>query len=157
MEARRKARTMRRAASRSAAKGKARARSMGRAKRGGDDDLEMGLPEQHKQNIMAMEEGRSPSPPINYTTPKVSLSAMEKGFGPKKMSNTIKAPPKVSLSDMEKGFGPNKMSNTIKVGGKRKKSNNKGNESKTKKYKKGNKQTKKQGKSKSLFEQLFGL
>lgn len=69
MEARRKARSMKRsasmgrAASRSAARGKAKARAMGRAIRGGEDDIEMGLDKQYKQDIDAMEQGRSPSSP----------------------------------------------------------------------------------------------
>ena len=77
MEARRKARSMkrsasmRRAASRSAARGKAKARAIGRARRGGEDDLEMGITEQERQDaeeekineLSYAEEGRSSSPP----------------------------------------------------------------------------------------------
>jgi len=60
-----------------------------RAKRGGDDDIEMGLDEQYKQDIDAMEQGMSPSPPTNYNPPPPSLSSMEKGLAPKKLSTTI--------------------------------------------------------------------
>lgn len=158
MEARRKARSMKRsasmgrAASRSAARGKAKSRARGRARRGGEDDLEMGLKEQYKQDITAMEEGRSHSPPTNYNPPPTSLSSMEKGLAPKKLSIT---------------------SGTGKTGGKRRRSKKfyKGKASKSRKgrkdfvthkgdkyfNRKGHRQTKRQGKSKGLFEQLFGL
>jgi hypothetical protein len=112
----------------------------------------MGLKEQYKQDIDAMEQGRSPSPPTNYNPPQPSLSSMEKGLAPKKLSNT---------------------NETEKKGGKRRRSKkfNKGKASKSRKgrkdfvthkgdkyfHRKGHRQTKRQGKSKGLFEQLFGL
>jgi len=154
MEARRKARSMKRSASmgrgasRSAARGKAKARAMGRAKRGGEDkmgekyDIEKAYKEQQRQDLSDMEEGQSPNP------------------------QTV-VPRTVSPSNMERGFG------TQKKGGKRRGSKKfyKGKPSKTRKgrkdfvthkgdkyfNRKGHRQTKRQGKSKSLFDQLFGL
>jgi hypothetical protein len=158
MEARRKARSMkrsasmRRAASRSAARGKAKARAIGRARRGGEDDIEMGLDEQYKQDIDAMEQGRSPSPPTNYNPPPPSLSSMEKGLAPKKLSYTIETEKKGGKRKRSKKFYKGKASKTRK--GRKDFVTHKGD-----KYfnRKGHRQTKRQGKSKGLFEQLFGL
>jgi|DEB0MinimDraft_10_1074344.scaffolds.fasta_scaffold06746_1 hypothetical protein len=169
MEARRKARSMKRsasmgrAASRSAARGKAKARAMGRAKRGGEDDIEMGREEQKRQDAEEMkrndlsfaEEGRSRSPPIMQGDPDSRVDLMEKGRAFKKGDDYYD--PKAYLN----------------VGGKRRRSKKfyKGKASKTRKgrkdfvthkgdkyfHRKGHRQTKRQGKSKGLFEQLFGL
>jgi hypothetical protein len=170
MEARRKARSMKRsasmgrAASRSAARGKAKSRARGRARRGGvEDDIEMGVKEQKRQEKEEMkrselsfaEEGRSLSPPNLPGDPDSRVDLMEQGKAFKKGDDY---------------YDPDayKM-----VGGKRKRSKKfyKGKASKTRKgrkdfvthkgdkyfNRKGHRQTKRQGKSKGLFEQLFGL
>jgi len=98
MEARRKARSMKRsasmgrAASRSAARGKAKARAIGRARRGGEDDIEMGVKEQRRQDaeeekrneLSYAEEGRSSSPPNMPGDPDSRVDLMEKGRAFKK-------------------------------------------------------------------------
>ena len=171
MEARRKARSMkrsasmRRAASRSAARGKAKARARGRARRGGqEDDIEMGVKEQRRQDEEEMrenqlsdaEEGRSSSPPNMPGDPDTRVSLMEQGRAYK--------------TSGDKYYDPDAYE---KVGGKRRRSKKfyKGKASKTRKgrkdfvtnkgdkdfHRKGHRQTKRQGKSKGLFEQLFGL
>lgn len=158
MEARRKARSMKRsasmgrAASRSAARGKAKSRARGRARRGGEDDLEMGLKEQYKQNITAMEEGRSPSPPTNYNPPPPSLSTIERGLAPKRISTTYGTQSKGGKRRRSKKFYKGKASKSRK--GRKDFVTHKGD-----KYfnRKGHRQTKRQGKSKGLFDQLFGL
>lgn len=169
MEARRKARSMKRsasmgrAASRSAARGKAKARAIGRARRGGEVDIEMGREEQKRQDaeekkikeLSFAEEGRSHSPPNMPGDPDSRVDLMEKGRAFKKGDDY---------------YDPDayKM-----VGGKRRRSKKfyKGKASKTRKgrkdfvthkgdkyfHRKGHRQTKRQGKSKGLFEQLFGL
>ena len=170
MEARTKARSMKRsasmgrAASRSAARGKAKARAMGRAKRGGvEGDIEMGFNEQRRQDaeeekineLSYAEEGRSSSPPNMPGDPDSRVNLMEQGRAFKKGDDY---------------YDPNAYE---KVGGKRRRSKKfyKGKASKTRKgrkdfvthkgdkyfNRKGHRQTKRQGKSKSLFEQLFGL
>jgi hypothetical protein len=152
MEARRKARSMKRSASmgrsasRSAAKGKAKARARGRARRGGlEDDIEMGRQEQKRQNeeekkrneLSYAEEGRSYSPPNMPGDPDSRVSLMEEGKAFKKG---------------EDYYNPGKASKTRK--GRKDFVTHKGD-----KYfhRKGHRQTKRQGKSKGLFEQLFGL
>ena len=158
MEARRKARSMKRsasmgrAASRSAARGKAKSRARGRARRGGEADLEMGLDEQYKQDITAMEEGRSPSPPTNYNPPPPNLSSMERGLAPKRISTTNGTQSKGGKRKRSKKFYKGKASKTRK--GRKDFVTHKGD-----KYfhRKGHRQTKRQGKSKGLFDQLFGL
>jgi hypothetical protein len=177
MEARRKARSMKRsasmgrAASRSAARGKAKARAIGRARRGGindDVDLEAGMKEQARQNDwhnqMSMEEGRSNSPPPPPSPRVNDLSRMEKGLGPK-----------LNVSSRNKSIEGNLPLGDEMVGGKRRRRKSKkfykGKASKSRKgrkdfvthkgdkyfNRKGHRQTKRQGKSKGLFEQLFGL
>ena len=158
MEARRKARSMKRsasmgrAASRSAARGKAKARAIGRARRGGEDDLEMGITEQERQDIDAMEQGRSPSPPTNYNPPPPSLSTIERGLAPKRISPTYGTQSKGGKRRRSKKFYKGKASKSRK--GRKDFVTHKGD-----KYfnRKGHRQTKRQGKSKGLFEQLFGL
>jgi|UniRef100_A0A6C0CYD9 hypothetical protein len=158
MEARRKARSMKRsasmgrAASRSAARGKAISRARGRARRGGEDDLEMGLKEQYKQDITAMEEGRSPSPPTNYNPPPPSLSTIERGLAPKRISPTYGTQSKGGKRRRSKKFYKGKASKTRK--GRKDFVTHKGDKDF---HRKGHRQTKRQGKSKGLFEQLFGL
>ena len=122
MEARTKARSMKRsasmgrAASRSAARGKAKAIAMGIAKRGGvEDDIEMGL-------------------------------------APKRISPTYGTQSKGGKRRRSKKFYKGKASKSRK--GRKDFVTHKGD-----KYfhRKGHRQTKIQGKSKGLFEQLFGL
>jgi hypothetical protein len=171
MEARRKARSMkrsasmRRAASRSAARGKAKSRARGRARRGGvEDDIEMGVKEQRRQDaeeekrneLSYAEEGRSSSPPNMPGDPDSRVNLMEQGRAFKKGDDY---------------YDPNAYE---KVGGKKRRRSKKfykGKASKTRKgrkdfvthkgdkyfNRKGHRQTKRQGKSKGLFEQLFGL
>ena len=171
MEARTKARSMKRsasmgrAASRSAARGKAKARAMGRAKRGGvEGDIEMGFNEQRRQDaeeekineLSYAEEGRSSSPPNMPGDPDSRVNLMEQGRAFKKGDDY---------------YDPNAYE---KVGGKKRRRSKKfykGKASKTRKgrkdfvthkgdkyfNRKGHRQTKRQGKSKGLFEQLFGL
>ena len=171
MEARTKARSMKRsasmgrAASRSAARGKAKARAMGRAKRGGvEGDIEMGFNEQRRQDaeeekineLSYAEEGRSSSPPNMPGDPDSRVNLMEQGRAFKKGDDY---------------YDPNAYE---KVGGKKRRRSKKfykGKASKTRKgrkdfvthkgdkyfYRMGHRQTKRQGKSKGLFEQLFGL
>ena len=170
MEARRKARSMKRsasmgrAASRSAARGKAKARAIGRARRGGEDDLEMGITEQERQDaeeekineLSYAEEGRSSSPPNMPGDPDSRVNLMEQGRAFKKGDDY---------------YDPNAYE---KVGGKKRRRSKKfykGKASKSRKgrkdfvthkgdkyfHRKGHRQTKRQGKSKGLFEQLFGL
>ena len=171
MEARRKARSMKRsasmgrAASRSAARGKAKARAMGRARRGGvEGDIEMGFKEQRRQDaeeekrneLSYAEEGRSSSPPNMPGDPDSRVNLMEQGRAFKKGDDY---------------YDPNAYE---KVGGKKRRRSKKfykGKASKTRKgrkdfvthkgdkyfNRKGHRQTKRQGKSKGLFEQLFGL
>ena len=170
MEARRKARSMKRsasmgrAASRSAARGKAKARAIGRARRGGEDDLEMVITEQERQDaeeekineLSYAEEGRSSSPPNMPGDPDSRVNLMEQGRAFKKGDDY---------------YDPNAYE---KVGGKKRRRSKKfykGKASKSRKgrkdfvthkgdkyfHRKGHRQTKRQGKSKGLFEQLFGL
>jgi len=171
MEARRKARSMKRsasmgrAASRSAARGKAKSRARGRARRGGvEDDIEMGVKEQRRQDaeeekrneLSYAEEGRSSSPPNMPGDPDSRVNLMEQGRAFKKGDDY---------------YDPNAYE---KVGGKKRRRSKKfykGKASKTRKgrkdfvthkgdkyfHRKGHRQTKRQGKSKGLFEQLFGL
>lgn len=172
MEARRKARSMKRsasmgrAASRSAARGKAKSRARGRARRGGvEDDIEMGVKEQRRQDaeeekrneLSYAEEGRSSSPPNMPGDPDSRVNLMEQGRAFKKGDDY---------------YDPNAYE---MVGGKRRRRKSKkfykGKASKTRKgrkdfvthkgdkyfHRKGHRQTKRQGKSKGLFEQLFGL
>jgi hypothetical protein len=158
MEARTKAKSMKRsasmgrAASRSAARGKAISRARGRARRGGEDDLEMGLEEQYKQDITAMEEGRSPSPPTDYKPPPPNLSTIERGLAPKRILHTYGPQSKGGKRRRSKKFYKGKASKSRK--GRKDFVTHKGD-----KYfnRKGHRQTKRQGKSKGLFEQLFGL
>ena len=124
----------------------------GRARRGGEDDIEMGITEQERQNIDAMEQGRSPSPPTNYNPPPPSLSSMEKGLAPKKLSNTIETQKKGGKRRRSKKFYKGKASKTRK--GRQDFVTHKGDKFYNRK---GHRQTKRQGKSKGLFEQLFGL
>jgi hypothetical protein len=153
-----------RGASRSAKRANAFTRAMGRARRGGqEDDVEMGLPEQRRQDDEEMrinqlsdaEEGRSSSPPNMPGDPDSRVSLMEQG--------------KAYKSSGDKYYDPNAYE---KVGGKRRRSKKyyKEKASKTRKGKKdfvthkgdkyynrkGHRQTKRK-KSKGLFEQLFGL
>ena len=156
MEARRKARSMKRsasmgrAASRSAARGKAKARALGRSKRGGEDgeyDVEMASREQQRQDLSDMEEGQSRNPQTNVTRKATTPSRMEEGFGPK-----VFPPKKGGKRRRSKKFYKGKASKTRK--GRKDFVTHKGD-----KYfnRKGHRQTKRQGKSKGLFEQLFGL
>lgn len=172
MEARTRAKSMKRSASmgratsRSAARGKAKARAMGRTRRGGEkhDDIEMGLPEQRRQDYEEMtinqlsdtEEGKSSSAPNMTGDLDSRVSLMEQG--------------KAYKSSGDKYYDPNAYE---MVGGKRRRSKKfyKGKASKTQKgrqdfvtqkgdkfyNRKGHRQTKRQRKSKGLFEQLFGL
>jgi len=152
MEARRKARSMKRSASmgrgasRSAARGKAKARAMGRAKRGGEDDIEKAIAEQERHNLILAEEGQSPKPQTVVRLP-VSLSKMEEGLAP-----LVPVPKKGGKRKRSKKFYKGKASKTRK--GRKDFVTHKGD-----KYfnRKGHRQTKRQGKSKGLFDQLFGL
>lgn len=136
----------------------------GRARRGGEDDIEMGITEQERQDAEEMkrnelsfaEEGRSPSPPNMPGHPDGRMDLMEKGRAFKKGEDNYYDPDAYKM-----------------VGGKRRRSKKfyKGKASKTRKgrkdfvthkgdkyfHRKGQRQTKRQGKSKGLFEQLFGL
>jgi len=140
MEARGRARTMKRsasmkrAASRSAARGKAKARARGRARRGGEDgeyDVEMGIEEQKRQEEEKMEEG-----PL-YVPGEYNPDAYEKVGGKRRRS---------------KKFYKGKASKTRK--GRKDFVTHKGDKDFNRK---GHRQTKRQEKSKGLFEQLFGL
>ena len=132
--------SMGRATSRSAARGKAKARAMGRARRGGEEhegDIKMGIKEQDNQNLIAMEEGRSPSPPnmpgeVYYNTDPDNMDGgkrrRSKKFYKGKASKTQKGRQDFVTHKEDKFYN-----------------------------RKGHRQTKRQRKSKGLFEQLFGL
>lgn len=115
-----------------------------RAKRGGvegDYDPELATKEQERQDLSDMEEGQSRIPQT-VVPREVSPQKMEEGFAPKKGGKRRKS----------KKFYKGKASKTRK--GRKDFVTHKGD-----KYfnRKGHRQTKRQGKSKSLFEQLFGL